>query len=573
MKRMMVEYLKPHWKEIALIVVLTLIQVTVQLMVITETKNVLNNGLMNDDMDYILSSGTKMLAMTALYGVLVVIVAYVASRLTATLVCDMRRDVFSRIVSFSQSDFNRYGGSSLMTRVTADATRMQIFFINIFRDMLQIPVVIVALIVIAASINMTLCAILVAAFALTMSYLVLSSNRTLPLFVKVQDKLDALNDVLKEKLDGVRSIRAFGRQAHETRRFDELNDDFNEESYRAALKLYYLTPVGLLVMNLAILVIYYVGSLELRAGLIDIADLILFVQYVTFFISCLAIVPFIVKTLPKTVVSANRLEEVLYTENSMDLSDAVKQPVDGDIEFRDVGFSYHGGKEVISGITFTARKGTITALVGATGSGKSTVISLINRMYDPTSGSVTIGGTDIRELDLQALRYMVSTASQRTMVLNDTVHANVAMGAEMSREEVEEACRIARFDEVLAMMPEGIDTVMAQGGMNVSGGQRQRLSLARTVAKDADIYVFDDCFSALDVKTEAAVRANIGERLAGKTVIMVAQKINTIRDADNIIVLDKGTIVAQGTHEHLLEVCDIYRESYEVQAYVSKEGE
>ncbi len=573
MKRLMSDYLKPHWLEIVLIMILTLSQVTIQLMVITETKDVLNQGLMNNDMDYILSSGAKMLGMTCVYGALIVIVAYVASRLTATLVCDIRKDVFSKIVSFSQSDFNHFGGSSLMTRVTADATRMQIFFINIFRDMLQIPVVIVALVIIAAFINLTLCAILVVAFIATMAFLVISSNRTLPRFVKVQEKLDSLNEIMKEKLDGVRTVRAFGRQGHETRRFNDMNDDFNEESYAAALKLYHLTPIGLLAMNLVILVIYYVGTVELRAGLIGISDLILFFQYVTFFISCLAIVPFIVKTLPKTIVSSERLEEVLYHENSMDLSASVEEPVNGDIEFRDVGFGYQGGGEVVSGITFTVRKGTTTALIGSTGSGKSTVVNMVNRMYDPTSGKILIGGKDVRGLDMTSLRDMISFASQRTMVLNDTVYSNVAMGTDMPMERAEMACRISRFDEVVSKMPDGMDTVMAQGGMNVSGGQRQRLSLARTIAKDAEIYVFDDCFSALDVKTEEAVRKGIKEVLAGKTVIMIAQKINTIRDADNIIVMDKGRIVAQGDHETLLRDCDIYRETYEIQSYVSKEEE
>ncbi len=573
MKRLMKDYLKPYWLEIILIVILTLSQVIVQLMVITETKDVLNQGLLNGDMGYIVSSGAKMLALTIVYGAIVVTVAFVASRLTATLVCRMRKDTFTKIVSFSQTDFNHFGGSSLMTRITADATRMQIFFINIFRDMLQIPVVIIALIVISAHIDPILCAILTVAFIATMLFLVISSSRTLPRFVKVQEKLDSLNNILKEKLDGVRTIRAFGRQDHETRRFDELNDDFNSESYEASLKLYYLTPVGLLAMNLVILVIYYVGTIEIRAGLIGISDLILFFQYVAFFISCLAIVPFIVKTLPKTVVSSARLEEVLYYENTMDLSGSVEEPINGDLEFKDVGFGYQGNKEVVSGISFTVKEGTTTAIIGSTGSGKSTIINMVTRMYDPTSGEVRLGGKDIRQLDLTGLRGMISYAPQRTMVLNDTVYSNVSMGSEMSRERVEEACRITRFDEALSRMPEGIDTVMTQGGMNVSGGQRQRLSLARTVAKDADIYLFDDCFSALDVKTEEAVRAAIKKELSGKTILMIAQKINTIRDADNIVVMDKGRIVAQGNHDALLRECSLYREMYEVQSYISKGDE
>ncbi len=567
---MMINYIKPYWKDVIAIVILTMTFVVAQLMVMTETKTILNLGT---DTDSIIFSGIKMMIYSLIYGGGALAVSYLGSRLTASLTCDMRRDVFSKIMTFSQSDFNHFGGSSLMTRVTADIARMQIFFINVFRDMMQIPIVIVALTIIAFFLDPVLALVLFSVFIITIVFLFITSSKSIPLFTSVQVKLDNLNRIFGEKLEGVRTIRAFGRQSHETKRFDESNDDLNEESYRAALKVYHLAPIGILIMNLTTVLIYFLGSYELKMGMGNISDLFLFVQYVSYFVSCLAIVPFLVKTIPKTIVSGGRLNEVLTYENVMDTSKSTKTPTNGDVEFRNVSFGYHGEGNVISEISFTAKKGTTTALIGSTGSGKSTIINLINRMHDPTSGQILIGGTDISDVDLEMLRKQISVAPQKTMVMYDTVYANVAMGSSIPKEKAEEACEITMFSEVLGNLPQGIDTVMVQGGMNVSGGQRQRLSLARTVAKDADIYVFDDCFSALDAKTEATVRSNIKKQLQGKTVIMVAQKINTIRDADEIIVLDKGKIVNHGTHDYLMKECELYREFYAVQSYVSKEEE
>ncbi len=566
----LVDYVKPHWKQVLLIAIMTMVTIALQLMIMTETKAVMD--LENGGTDKVISSGIKMLVFSLGYGAVAITIAYLASRLTATLTCNIRRDVFTKITEFSDADYDHFGGASLMTRVTADCSRMQILFINVFRDMLQIPIVILFVTIAAAFLNPMLSAVMFVAFIITVVFLVYQSRKSIAIFNSAQSKLDTLNGVFTEKLGGVRTIRAFGMQEHEEDRFEDLNDDFNAESYRAALKVYHLAPLGILMINMAALVIYYLGSLELRSGMVEISDLFLFFQYIAYFISCLAIVPFLVKTIPRTIASSARLKEVLDYECRMDVYGTDEGITDGDIEFRDVSFGYNGGGDVISGINFTVKKGTTVAFIGSTGSGKSTVVSLVNRMYDPTSGQVLIGGKDVRDMDLVSLRDGVSFAAQRTMVMNDTVYANVAMGSDISKEKAEEACRITRFSEALDNMPDGIDTLMAQSGMNVSGGQRQRLSLARAVAKDADIYVFDDCFSALDAKTEAIVRANIKEALRGRTVLMVAQKINTIRDADNIIVMDKGVIVAQGTHESLMEGCELYREFHAVQSYVSKEG-
>ena len=560
MRRFLKDYVAPYWKQIAVLMVFVVLQVYLQLQVLSETHDILNGGVANQDMDFIRDAGIRMIAMTLMYGLSIVLVSYLSAYLSASVTCDVRRDLFRRIMTFSQKDFSRFGGSTI-----------QIFMLNALRNALLVPIVIVAVVIAAAMINLTLCAVLVVAFVVTISMMVLKSRQSMPMFNEVQEELDTLNTLVREKAEGARTIRAFGRQRYEIDRFNDLNEEFRDDSTRAALKICYLTPIALMIMNLAVLLIYYLGSVELQERLVTISDMILFFQYVTYFISCLAIVPFIVTTLPKTVVSTARLEEVIYYDPTV-VNDPKDVSPSADSEaavvFEDVSFGYAGAaKNAVSDVDITIRRGTTTAIIGATGSGKSTLVQMVPRLFDPTGGRILFGGVDVRDMDVSDLRSRIAYASQRTMVLEDTVYANIAMGSDVSREEAEEACRLTMFSEVLERMPDGLDTVMARGGMNVSGGQKQRLSLARTICRDADVYVFDDCFSALDAKTERTVRENIRMRLEGKTVIMVAQKISTIRDADSIVVMDKGRVVMQGTHEELLESCGLYREIYETQSY------
>ena len=571
MRRFLKDYVVPYWKQIAVLLVFVILQVYLQLQVLSETHDILNGGVATQDVGFIREAGVRMIVMTLLYGLSIVLVSYLSAYLSASVTCDVRRDLFKRIMTFSQKDYSRFGGSTLMTRLTADTTRIQIFMLNALRNALLVPIVIVAVVIAAAMINTTLCAVLLVAFMVTISLMVLKSRQSMPMFNEVQGELDTLNTLVKEKAEGARTIRAFGRQQYEIDRFGDLNDGYTRDSTAAALKICYLTPIALMVMSLAVLLIYYLGSVELQERLITISDMILFFQYITYFISCLAIVPFIVTTLPKTIVSTARLEEVIYYEPTVVNDPKPAAPsgqVDAAVVFEDVSFGYAGAaKDAVSDVDITIRRGTTTAIIGATGSGKSTLVQMVPRLFDPTAGRSLFDGTDIRDLDISDLRSRVAYASQRTMVLEDTVYANIAMGEDVSREEAEEACRLTLFSEVLDRMPDGLDTVMARGGMNVSGGQKQRLSLARTICRDAEVYVFDDCFSALDAKTERIVRENIRRRLEGRTVIMVAQKINTIRDADCIVVMDKGRVVQQGTHEELMRSCEIYREIHATQSY------
>ena len=572
----MKDYVKPYWKYILITLAVTILQVYFQLNIMKMTKVIIDNGIRNSDIGFIYNAGILMIVLTVLYGITMIASSYLSSYISASVTCDVREGLFNKIVSFSLYDFNKFGGSSLMTRATADTTRIQIFMINFLRNAILVPVVIIALVIATAQINVTLCGILVVSFVLTLIFMFIKSRQSIPLFNEVQSKLDYLNLKFKEKIEGVRSIRAFGKQEYEINTFKELNNEFNEEALNADLKLYYLTPLALIIMNLAVLLIYFVGSMQLIAKIVSISDLILFFQYVTYFISCLAILPFIVTTLPKTIVATDRLEAVLYLDDNVRNNPSEHDFIDdGDvplIEYKNVIFGYTGAKDVIADINFKAYEGTTTAFIGATGSGKSTVMYLLNRLYDPTFGEILYNGVNIKQMDIVELREKIAYTNQKTLVLNDTVYANIAMNnPDLSREKAQEICDLSRFSEVFEFLPDGLDSVMAKGGMNVSGGQKQRLSIGRTLAKDAEIYVFDDCFSALDSKTEFAVRQNVKEYLEGKTIFMIAQKISTIRDADNIIVLDKGNIVAQGKHEELLESCELYQEIYATQSYLKED--
>ena len=568
-------YLRKYLKETVTNVVFVIAQVLLQLQVVSMTKVILNKGVKVGDVPVIVNTSVVMLLMTLAMGVSVVIASYMSSRVTACVTFDLQEDIFEKIVSFSQYDYNRFGGSTLMTRATSDVSNIQLFLLNFLRSCLLVPFVIVGLIIATATINLGLCAILVVAFAITITFMVLKSRQSIPPFNEYRTSLDRLNVLMREKIEGARSIRAFGRRQYETEKFDAVNHESVDVSLEADYKIYFLTPVALIIMNIAVVIIYYLGSIDLQNQIVSISDLILFFQYVTYFISSLALIPFLVNTLPKVVVSVARINEVLdFEETIVNNPKATPSRCDGAITFKNVIFGYNGAKDVIADISFHAEPGTTTAFIGATGSGKSTIMYLLDRMYDPTFGEIFVDGVNVRDMDIEALRSRISFASQKTLVLQDTVYNNIAMGNEaITRDGAKACCDATMFSEVFDHLDNGLDSEMAQGGMNVSGGQKQRLSLARAIARDAEIYVFDDTFSALDLKTEATVRKSIKERLAGKTVIMVAQKISTIKDADNIIVLEKGRIAAQGTHEQLLATCPVYQEIYESQDYGEEGGE
>ncbi len=555
-----------------MIATLMFVQVIVQVLLMMQVSSIITDGVETGDMSVVEFIGIKMIVLTVMCGICMVIINRLASGLIVKITCGIRQDLFSRVMSLSQSDFDRMGGSTLMTRITTDTSYVQTFFNYILGSALNAPIMVTILILAAMWISPVLCIILLIPLIVMMVVFYIRCSNTIPMFMTIQERLDVLNDSLREKFDGARTIRAFGRQDHEMRKFEEKDLDFRGSLTNVNVRLYYLTPVSFLVMNLALLVIYYIGSGYIIAGAIGVQDLILFSQFIVYFIASLSIMPFVVKTLPRTTVAARRLEELLRTENTMDVTESNKVPVDGDIEFRDVSVVYPDGTMALTDINFTMRKGEVTAIIGSTGSGKTTLVNLINRTFDPTSGQVLLDGTDVRELDPGKLRDSISLAEQCTMVIHDTVYENITLGSNFDRGYVEEICHKTGFSKVLDRMSDGLDTPLVQGGMNLSGGQRQLMSVMRALVKDAWVYVFDDCFTAMDAKTEANLRSSIMEHVEGKTVLLVAERTNVVRNADRIIVIDGGRVVAQGTHQSLLDECELYREFDAVQSYLLREG-
>lgn len=539
------------------------------------SKVILDNGVKVNNFEVIYNSGILMLIYTLESMIMVTLVSYITSYITGKVSFDLRSKMFRKVTDLSLYDFNKFESASLMNRATGDINVIQLFILNLLRSCLLIPFVIVGVIIETVLINRTLAAILIVFFIITILFMFIKGNKSIIFFNKLQVSVDRLNLLLREKVYGVRSIRAFGKEDYERNKFEKANDDSYELNIESSLKLYYVAPMAVLLMNVAVVIIYYVGGIQLQYNMVNVADLLLFFQYITYFLSSLALIPFIVKIMPKAIVASNRIEEVFEYEPIL-LNNPIKQEYKEDsfkgVEFNNVIFGYSGAKDVIADINFKAPKGTTTALIGATGSGKSTVMYLLNRMYDPTFGEILIDGVNIKDIDLKELHSKISFGSQKSMVFNDTVIENIRMSDDsITREDIERACEITLFTDAFKSLPSGIDSIIEENGTNISGGQRQRLSLARTIAKDSDIYIFDDTFSALDMKTEKIVRENIKELLKDKTVFMVAQKISTIIDADNILVFDAGRIVCQGTHEELLEKCEIYKEIYESQAYMNKE--
>jgi len=539
-----------------------------------EMKDIIDKGVGRNDMDYIIHSGIRMLLLTAAVGACTVAASYFSAKVTAAVTCRAREDCYDKVLSLSAQDYNHFGGSTLLTRTMADGVQIQLLLINILRTSMMVPIVIVCMLVLISRINMPIFFILAGVFAVTVLLLVFMGARTKPIFEKLQECVDSINLLMHEKLTGVRAIRAFGNQKLEEDKMDGVDDEAYHKALRANKHINFLAPGSLVIMNWAVALIYFVGTNQLKAGLVSISDLLLIFQYLAYFIGSLAVVPVLVNLVPKTSVSCRRINELLdYEANVTNSGQAAADGInEGRIEFDGVCFGYSGTKDVISDMTFTAQPGRTTAFIGVTGSGKSTVMNLIGRLYQLGAGTIKIDGRDINDYDMEYLRRNISYGTQTPMVFQDTVRNNItAYDGTCTEERIRAACEASCFSEVLEGLHDGLDTVMSQGGMNISGGQRQRLSLARTVAKDARIYIFDDTFSALDAKTEAAARANIKKMLSDRTVLMVAQRISTIIDADRIIVLDDGRIAGQGTHEELLASCREYQEIYKTQCYMEKE--
>jgi len=556
--------LRPYSWLIVLVVILTLAQVIANLYLPTLNADIINNGVVKGDTSYIVQVGAVMLAVTLVSALAAIASVYFGSKTSMGLGRDTRGALFRRVQKFSQAEVNRFGAPSLITRTTNDVQQVQMVTLMMLNVVLMAPMMAVGGVIMALRLNVTLSTVILVAIPIMGAFIGFVITRATPLFMSMQKKIDRINQVTREFLSGVRVIRAFDRTVYEAKRFGVANQDLTDTSLKVGRLFALVFPAVTLIMNFTTIAIMWFGGKQIADGSMPIGDLTAFLQYVFMILFSVLMATFMFVMVPRAAVSAQRIMEVLDVEPSIVDPEQPAQdvPEAGLVEFRDVEFRYPGAEEpVLSGITFTARPGETTAIVGSTGSGKTTLISLIPRFYEATGGAVLVDGVDVRELSQQDLWRRIGLVPQKSFLFSGTVADNLRHGDDAAAEErLWHYLEIAQGRDFVEEMPEGLETHIAQGGASVSGGQRQRLAIARALAKQAKIQIYDDSFSALDFSTDAKLRAALRKQTADATVIIVAQRVGTIMHADQIVVLDGGEIVGKGTHKQLMKTCKTYRE-------------
>ncbi len=514
--------------------------------------------------NYIIHIGTLMLLVTLLSGTCTILVGYLSARTAAGLARDLRRNVFQRVESFSSTEFDKFSTASLITRSTNDITQIQMVVIMMMRMVFYAPIIGIGGVIRAIGKSANMWWIIALAVVILLGLILTVFTIALPKFKIIQSLIDRLNLVTRENLSGMMVIRAFNMQSFEETRFDKANVDLTSNSLFINRVMVVMFPLMMLVMNGVTLLIIWVGAHQVAQSRMQVGDMMAFMQYAMQIVFAFLMLAIMFIIIPRAAVSGDRIADVLETEPVIKDPQDPKhfyEPFKGTVEFRNVSFHYPGAEEdVLHNISFTAQPGQTTALIGTTGSGKSTIVSLIPRFYDVTDGAVYVDGTDIREVTQHDLRDRIGYVPQKGTLFSGTIESNLLYGDEnASEEELKSAADVSQATEFISSSPQGMQTEVAQGGMNVSGGQKQRLSIARALVKKAPIYIFDDSFSALDFKTDASLRKALKEHTGASTMLIVTQRIATIKNAEQIIVLDEGKIVGKGPHEKLMKESEVYR--------------
>ena len=556
---------KPYIAAFVALVVFTYVAVMMSLRLPDYSANIVNKGIILQNLDSIWADGRMMIVVALVGGICTIASVFFAARIATGLARDVRRRVFAQIESFAIADFNQFSTASLITRSTNDIQQIQMTLMMLLRFALMAPLMAVGGIQKALENAPNLTWIIASAVAGLLIIIVMLFAVAVPRFKKLQQLVDKLNLVTRENLTGLRVVRAFHNEKIEQTKFQRVNNELNGLNLFVNRLMMVLDPVMMLVMNLTSIAVVWFGARLVDAGTLEIGNMMAFLQYAMQVIISFLMISMVFIMVPRAAVSVRRVSEILDTQPSItDPKQPNHLPADGvgKIEFRDVTFSYPGADlPVLSGINFTAEPGQTTAFIGSTGSGKSTLINLIPRFYDVSAGQILLDGVDIRNVMLSELTSRIGYVPQKGVLFSGTVASNISYGNQRaSRKELEKAAQVAQAAEFINELDSAYDSSIAQGGSNVSGGQRQRLSIARALATQAQIYIFDDSFSALDFKTDAKLRRALAKEMKHKTMLIVAQRINTIMNADKIIVLDEGKIVGQGTHAELMQSCRIYQE-------------
>ena len=562
--RLLRTHLRPYTGLLVCVLVLQFAEVMASLYLPTLNADIIDKGVATGDTGYIWRMGAFMLVVSVGQGVCSVAATYLAARSAMSMGRDLRGEVFERVSGFSEREITAFGAGSLITRNTNDVQQVQMLVMMGCTMLVTAPVMAVGGIIMAITRAPSLSWLIGVSVPVLLVAVGLIVGRMLPLFRSYQDKLDAINRVMREQLTGIRVIRAFVREQAETERFEDANTDIARVGERVGQLFVLLFPLVMLVLDVTIVGVIWFGGHQVGDGDVEVGTLIAFMSYLMQILMGIVMASFMTIMIPRAAVCAERISEVLATPPTITSSpDAVDTfPAPGTVEMRDVTFVYpDADARVLAEVSFTVQPGTTTAIVGSTASGKSTVVRLLARLLEASSGQVLIGGTDVREADPEALWAQMGLVPQQPFLFAGTVASNLRLGREEATDdELWKALEVAQAKDFVSAMDGGLEAAIAQGGTNVSGGQRQRLAIARALVRRPDILIFDDSFSALDVSTDARLREAMGPATAGITKVIVAQRVSTITEADQILVLDGGHLVGSGTHTELLATCPVYRE-------------
>lgn len=560
------KYMKSYTPIMLVILVLLFIEAYSALILPGLMADVLNNGVIPGNMSAIWDAGTAMLMWTVVAVICAIIVGYLSSIITTGVGTKLRSAVFKKVLGFSNAEIDSFAVSSLITRTTNDIENVQTTMMMAIRLLIYSPIVAVIGIIRVLDRSAEMAWIIPVIILSMMVVLAAIFIRVLPKFEMVQGLIDKVNSVARENLSGVLSIRAFSTQKFEKERFSKVNVELAKTNMFIETKMAVMMPALLLILNIGTLAIMWFGAIEVSNYRIEIGDIMAFLQYAMLVVFAFVMIAIMFISLPSGIVSANRIKEVLDTDSSIHFKEnPIKLPKDfkGNIEFRNVCFKYAGKEEdnenILNNISFTAKPGETTAIIGSSGSGKSTIFQLLMRFYDVTSGGIYLDGIDIRELGKKDLYNQMGYISQKALLFGGSIRSNLKYGKKAATdEELKEAAETAQAEAFIQSNPDGYNRKISQGGSNLSGGQRQRLSIARALVKKTKIYLFDDSFSALDLKTDAMLRGALKRKMSKNTKLIIAQRVSSIMDAEQIIVIDKGEILGIGTHQELMKTCSVY---------------
>lgn len=557
-------FLKPYTAMVIGVLVFVFLQTLGDLYLPSLMSDIINDGVMQGDTGRIMELGGQMFLIAGGGAISAIIASFLSAKIAVGLGTILRSKVFRRVESFSLHEFDQLGTATLVTRTTNDINQIQMVTVMIMRMMIAAPMMAIGGIIMALQKDRQLTWVFAVAIPVLAIVIAIIASRMMPLFKLVQTKIDKVNLVLREKLTGMRVIRAFNTEEHEMKRFAQANFDLTDNYIKVNRIMAFMMPAIMLIMNVTSLAVLWFGSLLISKGDMDLGALAAFIQYAMQIMMSMLMLAMMFIMVPRAQAAAVRINEVL------DIVPEITDPIEtrsssggkGYVQFKDVTFTYHGAEEpALKNISFSVRPGEVTAIIGSTGAGKSTLINLIPRFYDVDSGSILIDGLNVREMSQESLRSKIGFVPQKTVLFSGTINDNIKFGNDSATvEDIKHAAEVAQAMEFITNIDGGFDHQIAQGGTNVSGGQKQRLAIARALVRKPEVYIFDDSFSALDFKTDARLRAALKNEIAEATVIIVAQRVGTVMDADRIIVLDEGQIAGMGTHKELVNTCSVYRE-------------